>query len=95
MPLVQQLYDEYQDEELVVLTIHLGGSPAVVTRFLADGNYTFTTLVDTDKETGREYGLQYVPTTFFIDREGLISERVIGGFENREQIDERLRKILS
>jgi cytochrome c biogenesis protein CcmG/thiol:disulfide interchange protein DsbE len=94
MPLVQQLNDKYIDRGLVVVTIHSGGSPAGVARLLAGKNYTFTTLLDPQNDTGRAYRLQYVPTTFFIDREGFIRDKVIGGFENLAQIEDRIKKIL-
>jgi peroxiredoxin len=93
MPLVQQLYEKYRDKGLIVITINSGGSPSAIAKFLAKRNYTFTTLSDLQSSAAHDYHIQYVPTTFFIDRDGFIRDKVIGGFENMEQIEQRLSKI--
>jgi len=95
MPLVQQLTDKYQSKGLVVLNITLLGNIAGLARYMAEKNYTITTLVDVDGKARRSYRIQYVPTAYLIDKDGFIRDRQIGGWESFEQIEQRLTKILS
>ena len=78
--------DKYRDQDLVVLTISIGGSPSGIAKFLVERNYTFTALVDAHNNTGSEYHIQYVPTTYFIDREGVLRHVKIGPFMSVNEI---------
>jgi len=93
MPLVQQLYEKYKDKGVAVVTVNMGGSPAGIAQFMAEREYAFIALTDTQGSTGHDYGIQYVPTSFFIDKDGIIQDKVIGGFVNLAQIEGHLTKI--
>lgn len=94
MPYLQQLYDEMQGEGLVVLTVHVGQGPVTATQFMQDNNLSLPVLLDTDEVVGRKYGIMFFPTTFFIDKDGIIQGKVIGPFRNKEQIEGYLIKIV-
>ena len=93
MPLVQQLKDKYNDKGVKVVTISLGGSPESIGQFMSNNKYTFTALTDPQGAASHDYAVQYVPTSFFIDKDGIIQDKVIGGFANLEAIEEKLKKI--
>jgi peroxiredoxin len=93
MPLVQQLYEKYRDKGVIVVTVNMGGSPAGIAQFMTEKNYTFIALADPQRSAGHDYSVQYVPTTFLIDKDGFIQDKIIGGFENLEQMEQRLAKI--
>ena len=95
MPLVQQLTDKYQSRGLVILNISINGDIAAIARYMAEKNYTIPTLVDTDGNVRNSYRIQFVPTAFFIDKDGFIRDKQVGGWENLEQIEQRLTKILN
>ena len=95
MPLVQQLYEKYQNEDLAVITINISGNVGSVTRFMSDGKYTFPALIDGKGDSVHNYHIQYVPMTFFIDKDGFIRDKAVGGWNDLTQIEERLAKILS
>ena len=57
-------------------------------------NLSFTVLLDTRQDITQKYNIQYIPTTFFIDKDGIIQEKVIGPFQNKTQIENRLSKIM-
>jgi hypothetical protein len=51
-------------------------------------------LFDSNGAVLKKYGIQFYPTTFFVDRDGIIQEKVIGGFQSKEAIEKRLDKIM-
>ena len=91
--MIQALYDKYKNEDFMVLTIN-ADNPASVSRFMQDGGFSFPVLRDANKDVMRLYKLQYYPTTFFIDREGIIRDIVIGSFPGLDSVESRLRKIM-
>ncbi len=95
MPYLQEVYDERQGSELVMLTINIGQNAATVKSFLHDNNLSLPVLLDADAAVTRRYGMPGIPTTFFIDRDGILRVKVIGGFPNKTVIDSRLSEIMS
>ncbi len=95
MPYLQEVYDERQGSELVMLTINIGQNAATVKSFLHDNNLSLPVLLDTDAAVTQRYGMPGIPTTFFIDRDGILRVKVIGGFPNKTVIDSRLSEIMS
>ncbi|GAI14402.1 unnamed protein product, partial [marine sediment metagenome] len=93
MPYIQQIYDEWSGKELVLLAINLGESSDKVTSFVESYNISFPVLLDTNKEAARCYYIQYIPTTFFIDRDGIIQDIEVGAFQSKEEIESSLSKL--
>ena len=97
MPHLQQVYSEMHGDGLVILAINVGESPGTVTQFLDSNNLSpliNTVLFDSNGAALKKYRIQYYPTTFFVDRDGIIQEKVIGAFPNKEAIVNRLGKIM-
>lgn len=78
MPLVEKLHQEYRDKGLVVLGVN-HEEPSIARGFLRENGFGFPTLVDASGETFNRYGVTAIPTTYFIDRSGRVSRRLIGG----------------
>ena len=78
MPLLQALYEAYGDDGLVVLAINLGEEPERVAAFVADLGLSFPVLLDEKASVGTLYRVRAAPTTYFIDRDGLIRQRYVG-----------------
>jgi cytochrome c biogenesis protein CcmG, thiol:disulfide interchange protein DsbE len=81
MPAIQQLYQTYQSQGLVVLAINTSYQdlPADMQTFIASFMHTYPILLDKDGEVNRQYAVSSLPTTFFIGRDGMIRDLVIGG----------------
>ena len=94
MPYIQEIYEEWSNEGLVVLAIDIGESSSKVEEFMQNHNLSFIVLLDTKQDVAQRYNFQYIPTTFFIDEDGIIQEKVIGPFQNKTQIENRLSKIM-
>jgi len=96
MPEIQAVYIErlVDSPSLVILSINLGENSATVRQFMEDGNYTFQALLDSEKSVALLYDVTAIPTTFFIDENGIIIEKRLGAFSSKEQIDGLLSQIV-
>ncbi len=93
MPLLQDVQNERQGE-VVLLTVNIADSAGAVKDFLAQSGFSFTVLLDTSHQATNDYGLTGTPTTFFIDANGIVKDKIIGAFPSKENIDSRLAAIL-
>ena len=94
MPYLQQIYEEWSDRRLVLLTVNIGESPSTVKQFMQVNNLSLPVLLDTSKSVSRKYMISGIPTTIFIDKDGIIRGRVIGAFTSKEAIERYLREIV-
>lgn len=83
MPILERLYETYQADGFVVLGVSVddGGAAEAVSEFVAEFDLTYPIMHDadhqlTDAESG--YPVPGIPTTFFINSDGLIEDVVIG-----------------
>lgn len=97
MPDIQAVYIErlVDSPSLVILSINLGEASATVGQFMEDGHYTFPALLDSQKNVALQYDVTHIPTTFFIDENGIIKERRVGPFSSKGQIDGSLSQIVN
>jgi peroxiredoxin len=81
MPAIERIYREYKDKGFVVLTVNTTyqDNLADVEAFIEEHNLTFPILLDQDGSTTKPYQLTALPSSYFIDSEGIIQEVVIGG----------------
>lgn len=71
----------FEDHDVVILGINLlqtEKSLATVEKFIADFGLSYPILLDKKSEVADLYGVQPIPTSFFIDTEGRISHISIG-----------------
>jgi cytochrome c biogenesis protein CcmG/thiol:disulfide interchange protein DsbE len=81
MPALQSVYQRYKDQGLVVLAVNTTYQDSIdkVSIFVSDNNLTFPILLDEMSQTSTDYQIRSLPTTFFIDKDGIIRDVVIGG----------------
>ena len=94
MPYLQQIYEEWSGVGLEVLAINIGESPSLVTEFLQSYNLSLPVLLDTGGKIATKYNIRYMPTTFFIDKDGTIQVKIIGAFPNKIAIEKALIEIM-
>jgi peroxiredoxin len=75
---IEQVYRELSDRGLRVLAVNVGQDKQTAQRFVKRLGISYTTLLDPDSETARSYGVLGLPTTFFIDRQGLVHSKILG-----------------
>lgn len=79
MPEIQKLQREMPD--LVILGVDLGNterSPQAVDAYMKGLGYTWRVPFDSDGRVSNAYGVISIPTSFFIDTEGIIRAKFIG-----------------
>lgn len=96
MPAIQKLYDEYKDQGFVVLALNMTyqDNPSAILPFTQEHNLTFPILLEETGEVASKYELRSLPSSFFIDRNGLIQEVVIGGPMSEALLRTRIESIL-
>jgi peroxiredoxin len=88
MPLIQSVSMDktLADKGLEVLTVDLGENLNTVESFKKSNNYTFNTLLDTQQIVADLYNVWSIPTTFFIDKNGVIKNVRIGAFASESEV---------
>lgn len=81
MPAIEKVYRSYKDLGLTVIGLNLTSqdSERAVTAFVQELDLTFPIALDRDGSVGNRYQLMGLPTTFFIDSQGVIQSVVVGG----------------
>ncbi len=79
MPHLQAAYEELADEGLEILAVNRGESPERIQTFRDEFNLTFPLLLDPGETiTADQYQVTFLPTTYVLDREGVIVARHSG-----------------
>ncbi len=88
------LQKKYAADGLVVIGVSVDqGGPAVVRQFVADEKIDYPIVLADDRIAGAFGGVDAIPTTFIIDRDGMIRYRKIGTMP-AEAFEEILKPIL-
>ena len=74
----QHLYDEYQDQGLMILAINENETGSEVGYYVAKNELTYTFLLDSQEAVGSLYQVVGIPTSFFLDPSGVIQKIGIG-----------------
>jgi peroxiredoxin len=78
MPHLQEAFETYADQGLLVLGVNQIESPPGVAAFVDDAGLTFPILMDSDGDVSQVWRVRGLPTSFFIDRQGIIRDVFIG-----------------
>lgn len=68
-------------ERAVIVAVNLGEAPGEVRRFAESGGLGFKILLDSDGKVAERYMIRNIPTSFFIDRDGVIRSKYIGALD--------------
>ena len=77
--------DKYKDEGLVVVGLDLQEGPGLIQPFAQEYGMDYPIMVDRDGEVGDKYRLLGLPTTVFIDANGVIQKIFRGPLEEDKQ----------
>jgi peroxiredoxin len=72
MPDIEAAYQKNRDQGVVVLAINAQEGSSEVSQFVKDEGLSFPILLDPDGTVNRAYHVSALPTTFFIDGEGIV-----------------------
>jgi len=91
LPLIQNRHEKYSSD-LVVLAINAGEDLATVEKYIQIKGFTFPVLLDPEWKAEALFGIMAYPTSVFIDRNGIIQARYVGGI-NEKVLDDNLELI--
>jgi peroxiredoxin len=96
MPSIEKIYDEYKDQGFIVLAIDMTyqDDPFAVAPFAKEYSLTFPILLDETGEVSSAYQLRSLPSSYFVNRAGIIQEVVIGGPMSEALLRTRVEQIL-
>jgi len=93
MPYIQEVYHDLPEPELVVLAINIGESLTKVEEFMQGYNLSFPVLLDMDGKVSEKYNIRFIPTTYFVDDNGIIKDIKIGAFRSVVEIEDILSRV--
>ena len=93
MPAINTQYQQYKDQGVEVIGISMMESEKRVREFVEDSNYDWNFAVDKKGEVTRDYRIVAIPTSYFIDEEGII-RAIHRGPMNISDIEDQLNKTM-
>lgn len=90
LPHIEKIHKELSGKGLVVLGIN-DEPPDVAKKFVKEQGLTFTTLHDDGGKVHRLYGVEFIPTTIIVGRDGKVVERFVG-YTEEGKIREALKR---
>lgn len=96
MPAIQRVYAEYQDQGFVVLAVNATNQDSLnaVQPFIEELGLTFPILIDADGVVSNLYELRALPTSYFVDGNGVIQDMVIGGPMSEALLRVRVQQLM-
>lgn len=92
MPELQRLHDRLGEAGVAVVGVNQGETPQAAAAFLESLGLSFPVALDQRTGVSRQYLVNSLPTTFFIDRDGVIRSTFIGAMSDAV-LAENLRSI--
>ena len=78
MPAMQKLYDRHKTDPFRMIAVSIKEPPVQVMNFFKDRQLSFTALFDPRGEAGKKFGINSIPTTYLLDKNGNIIARTLG-----------------
>ena len=96
MPTIEKMYKEYKDRGFIVLAVDMTYQDDLtgVAPFIQQYGLTFPILLEETGNVAALYQLRSLPSSYFIDRAGIIQEVVIGGPMSEALLRTRIEQIL-
>jgi thiol-disulfide isomerase/thioredoxin len=95
MPTFQEIHQEYGDQ-VIILAVNATSTDNLenVREFVSETGVSFPILLDSDGLIQKSYGITALPTTIFVDTNGVVYERLVGP-ANKGFFEERIRQMKS
>ena len=95
MPAIEQVYRTHRDQGLTVIAVNVQEAQEQTQAFVEEMGLTFPVLADRDGSVSTRYRVTSLPTTFIIDRAGVIREVAVGGPLSRAYIASAVAPLLA
>jgi peroxiredoxin len=96
MPAMERVYRDFRSKGFEILAVNAASQddPAEAKAFVQEQGLTFPVLIDMDGQVSSLYQISSLPTSFFIDAQGVIREVVIGGPMSEALLRIRIQQLL-
>lgn len=96
MPAIERVYRAYKERGLVVLGVNttFQDNEADAATFVQEFGLTFLIPLDRNGSVSKRYQLRGLPSTFFVDRNGVIRSVVVGGPMSEALIQSKMEELL-
>ncbi|MGB9753218.1 MAG: alkyl hydroperoxide reductase [Roseiflexus castenholzii] len=94
MPAIQHAYERFHDQGFIVLAVNQQEDVATVVQYMHDQQLTFPALLDSDARVGAAYQVRMLPSSFFVDRRGMI-RAVYRGPMSRGMIEGTIEQLIA
>ena len=91
--MIEAVYQKYKDRDVVVIGVDLLEPEDKVRQFVQSAGYSWTFVIDTSGVVARNYRITAIPTSFFVDTDGVIRAVHVGG-ASRTAIEDNLLGIM-
>ena len=97
LPIIQQAYEDpaWKGYGVKILAVDIGESPDEVQDFMNGMGFNFPVLLDRQQEVAKYYNVAAIPTTFFIDKDGIIKYVKKGAFTSDSELQGLLGSLVS
>jgi cytochrome c biogenesis protein CcmG/thiol:disulfide interchange protein DsbE len=94
-PALVRMFKQYHDQGLVVVGVNFqdDNSDEGVLTFMRNTLVNFPIVRDIGERLGREYRVDGLPTSYFIDKSGIVRDIVVGGPMTDDFLDKQFAKI--
>ncbi|MFC7391521.1 thiol-disulfide oxidoreductase ResA [Scopulibacillus cellulosilyticus] len=93
MPYIENVYKTMNKKKVVILAVNIEESHFAIQNFLSKHHITFPIVMDKNRDVTDAYGIGPIPTTFFINKDGMVEEKVVGSMPSEKYIRQKLSKI--
>jgi cytochrome c biogenesis protein CcmG, thiol:disulfide interchange protein DsbE len=96
MPAMQRVYDDYASQGFTILAVNTTYQDDLnaAVAFIEELELTFPILLDLDGQVSRQYLIRAMPTSFFVDSQGIIQDVVLGGPLSEALLRVRIEQLL-
>jgi peroxiredoxin len=96
MPAIEEVYQDYKNQGLEVLAVNTTyqDSEVEAAAFIQEYGLSFPIPMDRTGSVSNRYQLRGLPSTYFVDRKGIIRSVVVGGPMNEALIRSKVQELL-
>ena len=84
MPLMKQAYSKHKNDQVVFLMVDIQDSRSKYEKFVKKWEVPFPTGYDKGDRIAKDYGVSAPPTTFFIDKNGIVKRAFYGNIAKKQ-----------
>ncbi len=96
MPFLQAAWEEVQDEGVAFLVVDIAEeSEEMVAQFMKERGLTIPVVMNQTGDVATLYNISTLPTTFILDREGVVRSITVGAFSSKAAVLSRVRAVSS